>query len=128
MIAALIILLILSSSGSDALRLFDPAEAKKKIVEAVKDDPARQAKVAAEVDQQIETYRKKEAEIRASEAKLVSILVSPTGTRADFQAELDSFNSDLAKYDQELLRERNAMRKLMTREEWDKAFGGVKDE
>ncbi|MEM8955189.1 MAG: hypothetical protein AAGD22_13640 [Verrucomicrobiota bacterium] len=128
MIAALIILLILANSGSDALRLFDPAEAKEKIVEAVKDDPARQAKVAAEVDAQIATYRKKEAEVRASEAKLLSILISPTGTRAEFQAELDSFNKDLAKYDQELLRERNAMRKLMTREEWDKAFGGVKEE
>jgi uncharacterized coiled-coil DUF342 family protein len=128
MIAALIIILILSSSGSDALRLFDPADAKKKIVEAVKDDPARAAKVSAELDRQIATYRQKAAEIRESEAKLASILVSPAGTRAEFQMELDTFNRDLGKYDQELLNERNAMRKLMTREEWDKAFGGVKDD
>jgi uncharacterized coiled-coil DUF342 family protein len=128
MIAALIIILILSGSGSDALRLFDPADAKKKIVEAVKDDPARAAKVSAEVDRQIATYRQKATEIRESEAKLASILISPTGTRAEFQMELDTFNRDLGKYDQELLNERNAMRKLMTREEWDKAFGGVKDD
>jgi hypothetical protein len=128
MIAALIIILIISSGGSDSLRFFDPADAKKKIVNAV-EDPARSQAVALEVDQQIAVYRQKGAEVAQSEKILADLLVLPGTTRAEFQAKLDSFNADLSKYDQKLLDERNAMRKLMTREEWDKAFGGTdKDE
>ena len=38
----------------------------------------------------------------------------------------DAFDAEMAKYDQQLIKERNAMKQHMTEKEWRKAFGGKK--